>query len=186
MEDCRFTGFKFPIYLNERYADNATDAHNKVGTLIIEDNEFIDVSPDGYAAYIGRGAVVSASIKGNKVTGGSRGFQIFDCRGEIGADVPRTTGPVTIADNTFEGILQWPIDLMIGGYVSITGNNVIADLDAVPEVPVFVLRDTNLELVQVYTGNKVNGSVVELEKKDFVHESSPDRDLQLYYSVTSQ
>jgi hypothetical protein len=93
----------------------------------------------------------------------------------------RTEGQVTIANNTFEGIVQWPIDLMIGGLVTITGNNVIADLDEGEEVWMIVLRDTGAEVVQDSSGNKVNGNVVILQEKDFEHESSLNRELWLYY-----
>jgi hypothetical protein len=166
--DCKFDGFKTPIYLNEKYDDNATDAHNKVGTLIIERNEFVNIADIGHAAYIGRGVVNYASIRDNSVTGGRRGFQIFDCSDEVGTKELRTTGQLTIANNTFEGIVQWPIDLMIGGQVTITGNNVIADLDEVEEVWAIVLRDTDSGVVQDFSGNKVNGSAVSLEQRDFI------------------
>jgi hypothetical protein len=181
--NCTFEDFKYPIYLAERYDNDATDAENKVGTLIIKGNDFVNVSESGYAAYIGRGVVESASIQENLVIGGKRGFQIFDCRGEIGEKVPRANGLVVIANNTFSDIDQWPIDLMIGGSAFITGNNVIAaDLD---EVPVVVLRDTDPDIVKSYSGNKVNGIEVSLREREFEHESSPNRELWLYYYTTT-
>lgn len=179
---CRFYGFKYPIYLNERYGDDAADNHNKVGTLVIEDNEFINVSSEGHAAYIGRGVVDYGSIKNNIVTGSRRGFQIFDCRGEVGATVSRTTGEVTIANNTFVGVAQWPIDLMIGGQVTVTGNNVVADTSGVQRVPLLVLRDTSKDLVDDISGNMLNDVPTTLTfDEDFTHESSPNRDLDLYF-----
>jgi len=150
--------------------------------LIIKGNDFVNVSESGYAAYIGRGVDVSASIQENLVIGGKRGFQIFDCRGEIGEKVLRADGTIVIANNTFSDIDQWPIDLMIGSSAFITGNNVIADLD---EVPVVVLRDTDSDIVKSYSGNKVNGIEVSLREREFEHESSSNRDLWLYYYTTT-
>lgn len=70
---------------------------------------------------------------------------------------------------------------MIGGTVSITGNNVIADMGTVAEVPLLVLRDTAASVVQNYSGNKVNGIEVTLDQKAFTHDSSPSGNLWLFY-----